>query len=255
MEGQTHLNDLIPKRALTPPPKGAKDLTIELFGGTLPARLFPASERAPLVFLFPAEGETIDHYHDLGRFFLDQDIGFAAIGYRGMNEGRGEASFETIFEDAKAAFFAVKEEFERLGCRGPISLLGRSLGAGVALNLAVQIPAELSALILDSPIVDGLSWLAKRGLPPTEDPFQVLEKIKKWRKPLLIFQAQLDEEVSLPEAEKLLIFCAGHNKRLLIMPGFRREETIEKGGPLYAETIAELLNRLASRFGRKRKIH
>ncbi len=253
MEKSTHLSALIPRKPLRPAPEGAEDLTIELYGGTLPVRIFPASDKAPMVFFFPAERQTLDHYDQVGRYFLDQDLTLAIIGYRGMNEGRGEASFETLFEDAKAAFFAVKEELARRGRKGPISLLGRSLGAGVALRLATEIPGELSALILDSPIIDGLSWLAKRELPATEDPFEVLERIKNWRKPLLIFQAQLDEEVSLPEAEKLLIFCAGHNKRLLIMPGFKREETIEKGGPLYAETIAELLNRLASRFGRRRK--
>jgi len=255
MEKQTHLSDLIPSRALTPPPPEAEDLTVELPGGSLPVRIFPASERAPIVFFFPAEGDTLDHYHDLGKNFLKQDLTLAIIGYRGMNRGLGEPSFDNIFQDALQAFWATKEALVARGLKGPISLLGRSLGAGVALKVAIEVSSELSALILDSPIIDGTSWLAKRGLDHERDPFEVLENIKRWRKPLLIFQAQLDEEVSLPEAEKLLIFCAGHNKRLLIMPGFRREETIEKGGSLYAETIAELLNRLASRFGRKRKTH
>ncbi len=255
MERQTHLSDLIPRRPLPPPPPGAEDLTIELQGGSLPVRLFPASERAPMVFFFPAEGDTLDHYDELGKNFLKQDLSLAVVGYRGMNEGLGEPSFENIFQDALQAFWATRDAFAARGRKGPVSLLGRSLGAGVALKLAVEISSELSALILDSPIIDGPSWLAKRGLDYRQDPFQVLENIQKWRKPLLVFQAQLDEEVSLPEAEKLLIFCAGHNKRLLIMPGFRREETIEKGGLLYAETIAELLNRLASRFGRRRKTH
>ena len=255
MERQTHLSDLIPRKPLASPPPEAQDLTVDLPGGTLPVRIFPASERAPMVFFFPAEGDTLDHYHELGKNFLKNDITLAIIGYRGMNEGAGEPSFENIFQDAVQAFWATREALAARGYKGPISLLGRSLGAGVALRIAVDLASELSALILDSPIIDGPSWLAKRGLASHEDPFQVIEHIKRWRKPLLIFQAQLDEEVSLPEAEKLLIFCAGHNKRLLIMPGFRREETIEKGGPLYAETIAELLNRLASRFGRKRKMH
>ncbi len=254
MERQTHLSALIPRKTLSPPPSGAEDLVVEVVGGSLPVRIFPASSQAPMVFFFPAEGDTLDHYHELGKNFLREDLTLALIGYRGMNETRGEVSFESIFEDAFQAFQVTREALAAKGLKGPVSLLGRSLGAGVALKLAVKIPSEISALILDSPIIDGPSWLAKRGLDYEKDPFEILANIKKWRKPLLIFQAQLDEEVSLPEAEKLLIFCAGHNKRLLIMPGFRREETIEKGGPLYAETIAELLNRLASRFGRRRKL-
>ncbi len=256
MEGQTHLADLIPRERVSPPPEGAVDLTIPLQGGSLPARVFLASPEAPKLFFFPAEREKIDHYDQLGRYFLEQDINFVVIGYRGANEGRGEASFETLFPDAKEAFFFLEDWFREKGYRGRVALHGRSLGAGVALALASELKEEINALILDSPIIDGKDWLARRGLATEEDPFRVLEHVKSWRKPLLMFQAQLDEEVSLTEVEKLLIFCPGHNKRLLIMPGYRREETIERGGALYAETIAELLNRLASRFGkRKRTLH
>ncbi|OAG27421.1 alpha/beta hydrolase [Thermodesulfatator autotrophicus] len=254
MERQTNLIDLIPKEPLSSPPEGAEDVEVPLQGGSLPARIFWASSAAPILFFFIAEREPVDKYNQLGQHFLTHDISLTVISYRGAHGLKGEASFENIFGDAKEAFFFLGEKFQKKGYRGQISLLGRSLGAGVALNLAVEIPHDISALILDSPVVDGISWLAHRGLPTEKDPFGVTEKLKKWRKPLLVFQAQKDEEVSLPEAEKMLIFSAARNKRLLIMPGFKREETIEKGGPLYAETVAELLNRLASRFSR-RKTH
>ncbi|WP_022852903.1 alpha/beta hydrolase [Thermodesulfatator atlanticus] len=255
MERQTNLTDLIPKTPLESPPQGAEDVVIPLQGGSLPARLFLGSEKSPILFFFVAENDALDHYHDFAANILAHDISLVLIGYRGAHGCSGEVSFENIFSDAKEAFFALREALAKRGRKGPVSLLGRSLGAGVALYLAAEIPHEITALILDSPIIDGKMWLAKRNLNTESDPFKILENLKKWRKPLLIFQAQLDEETTLPEAEKLLIFCPGRNKRLLIMPGFKREETIEKGGPLYAETIAELLNRLASRFGRRRKLH
>ncbi len=255
MEGQTHLAQLIPSTPVSSPPEGAYDLEVPLQGGSLPVRVFPASKASPKLFLFHAEKETIDAYDRLGQYLGAHDITLVVFGYRGANKGRGEASFETLFTDAREAFFFVEEHLRERGFSGKVALFGRSLGAGVALVLASEIKEEVNALILDSPIVDGRDWLARRGLPAGEDPFQIIERIKSWRKPLLIFQAQLDEEVSLPEVEKLLIFCAGHSKRLLIMPGYRREETVERGGALYAETIAELLNRLASRFGRKRTLH
>ncbi|AEH44535.1 hypothetical protein Thein_0655 [Thermodesulfatator indicus DSM 15286] len=255
MERQTNLMDLIPQEPLSPPPTGAEDVEVPLQGGKLPARLFLASSAAPILFFFIAEKEPVDKYNQLGQYFLGHDISFGVIGYRGAHGLPGEASFENIFSDAKEAFFFLRDKFAEKGRKGPVSLLGRSLGAGVALSLAVELPHEVTALILDSPVVDGISWLAHRGLNTDKDPFEIIEKFKKWRKPLLVFQAQKDEEVSLPEAEKVLIFTAARNKRLLIMPGFKREETIEKGGPLYAETIAELLNRLASRFGRRKTHH
>ena len=255
MERQTHLVDLISKEEVAPPPQGATDITIPLQGGTLPARVFLASENSPKLFFFHAEREKIDQYNQLGQDLLEYDITLVVFGYRGENAGKGDASFETLLPDAKEAFFFMEDHLQAHGRKGDISLMGRSLGAGVALSLAVELEDQVRALILDSPIVDSKHWLIKRNLKIEEDPFSPLEKIKKWRKPLLFFVAQFDDELSLPEAEKLLIFCPGRNKRLLIMPGYHREETIERGGSLYAETLAELLNRLASRFGKRRITH
>ncbi len=252
MEKSTTLKDLLPQKELSPPPEGVQEIKVPLTGGSLPVRLYLSPEIGPTVFFFHAEGETPEHYNGLGDNLREFGISLAVIGYRGQGGGKGEPSFETLFQDALRAFDYLKDFLKDRGRRSIIALLGRSLGAGVALTVAVERASEVSALILDSPIIDGSAWLAYRGLPSGEDPFQIVERIKKWRKALLIFQAQFDEEISLPETEKLLIFCPGRNKRLLIMPGYRREETIERGGKLYAETIAELLNRMVGKFGRKR---
>lgn len=252
MEKSTTLKALLPRKKLSPPPEGAQDIKVPLKGGSLPVRLYLSPEVGPTVFFFHAEGETTEHYDDLGNNLGEFGVSLAVIGYRGQGGGEGEPSFETLFQDAVKAFDYLKDFLKDRGRRSIIALLGRSLGAGVALTVAVERASEVSALILDSPIIEGSAWLAYRGLHNGEDPFQIVERIKKWRKALLIFQAQFDEEISLPETEKLLIFCPGRNKRLLIMPGYRREETIERGGKLYAETIAELLNRMVGKFGRKR---
>jgi len=252
MEKSTTLKDLLPQNELSPPPEGVQEIKVPLTGGNLPVRLYLSPEIGPTVFFFHAEGETPEHYNGLGDSLREFGVSLAVIGYRGQGGGEGEPSFETLFQDALKAFDYLKDFLKDRGRRSIIALLGRSLGAGVALTVAVERASEVSALILDSPIIDGSAWLAYRGLPSGEDPFQIVERIKKWRKALLIFQAQFDEEISLPETEKLLIFCPGRNKRLLIMPGYRREETIERGGKLYAETIAELLNRMVGKFGRKR---
>ncbi len=252
MEKSTTLKDLLPQKELSPPPEGVQDLKVPLGGGSLPVRLYLSPEIGPVVLFFHAEGETPENYDDLGHNLGEFGISLAVIGYRGQGGCEGEPSFETLFEDAVAAFDYLTDLLKNRGRRSIIALLGRSLGAGVALTVAVERASKVSALILDSPIIEGSAWLAYRGLPRREDPFQIIDRIKKWRKALLIFQAQFDEELSLPETEKLLIFCPGRNKRLLIMPGYRREETVERGGRLYAETIAELLNRMVGKFGRKR---
>lgn len=251
MERSTNLRDLLPRQELSPPPADAKDLEVPLGGDSLPVRLYLTEEVGPCLFFFHAEGETVDHYNALGENLNYQGISLAVIGYRGRGKSGGEPTFETLFSDALEAFDYLEKLLHERGRRSIIALLGRSLGAGVALAVAVERLSQVSALILDSPIIDGKEWLARRRLSPSGDPFRIIERLKEWRKPLLIFQAQLDEEVSLPQAEKLLIFCPGRNKRLVIMPGFRREETIERGGMLYAETIAELLNRLVGRFQRR----
>ncbi|GEM_PF-2956426 len=251
MEKSTTLSALLPREPFCSPPEGAEDIVVPLAGGTLTVRQYLTETVGPHLFFFPAEKDSPDHYHDLGQNLNKEGVSLSIIAYRGQNAGEGEATWGNIFDDALAAFDFLLRYLEERGRYSPIALLGRSLGAGIALRIAVERASKVWALVLDSPIIDGRAWLSYRGLASEEDPFQIEKYIKKWTKPLLIFQAQLDEEVSLPQAEKLLIFCPGRNKKLLIMPGYHREETIERGGLLYAETIAELLNRLVGRFKKK----
>ncbi len=252
MERSTALKDLISDQKLAPPPEGSEDLYVDLEGGRLPVRLHLSEEVGPHLFFFVAEGDTIDRYDQLGQDLREHGLSLLVIGYRGQAQAQGEVDWSNIFDDALKAFDFLRDFLAKRGRQGIVGLLGRSLGAGVALKVAVERVSQVSALILDSPVVDGQDWLAHRGLVSDRDPFQIVELLKAWRKPILVFQAQRDEEVSLPQVEKLLIFCPARNKKLLIMPGYKREETIERGGALYAETIAELLNRLAGRFQRKR---
>ncbi len=251
MERSTSLKDLIPCKKLAPSEEGAEDLIVPLEDGTLPVRLYLTEETGPHLFFFVAEGDTVDKYDQLGKDLREHGISLLVIGYRGQNEGQGKVNWANIFTDALKVFDFLDNFLVQRGRQGLIGLLGRSLGAGVALRVAVDRVPRVAALFLDSPIINGLDWLTQRGFSTNQDYFDILTLLKEWRKPLLIFQAQLDEEVSLPQAEKLLIFSPARNKKLLIMPGYRRHETIERGGALYAETIAELLNRLAGRFRRK----
>ncbi len=252
MERPPDLRDLIPKRGPRPLPQGVKDVKVSLKDGSLLARIYLSVDSGPSLFFFHAEGESIDYYDTLGHDLNLLGISLIVIGYRGRSSStEGEPSFKTIFQDALEAFDYLKLFLEKRGRVSIIALLGRSLGTAVALKVAVERITSVSALILDSPIVDSQRWLAYYKLSYKEFPFSPIECIKKWYKPLLVFQAQFDKIFSLPEAEKFLVFCPGKNKRLLIMPGYKREETIERGGKLYAETIAELLNRMVGRFGRK----
>jgi len=193
MERPADLRDLLPRKALSPPPTGAEDLEVPLKEGSLPVRLFLTKEVGPTLFFFHAEGETVDHYDTLGENLNNFGISLVVIGYRGRGKGGGEPAFENIFSDALQAFDYLENYLHERERKSIIALLGRSLGAGVALAVAAQRADRVSALILDSPIIDGKEWLVRRNLRLAEDPFRIMERLKQWRKALLIFQAQLDE--------------------------------------------------------------
>lgn len=113
-----------------------------------------AAER--IIFVLHGRGSTVEQLYGTkkeAQILYDLQKALSAdlfyLEYRGYGQNKGRPSLKNAIEDAKLAL-----EFIQEGKGFPpqrIIILGHSLGAGIAINLAVQYPVE--ALILVSPTV------------------------------------------------------------------------------------------------------
>lgn len=142
----------------------------------------------------------------LSRFAQLNEQAVLLLNYRGYGESEGEPSEQALVEDALYVFDKAPE---LLGWQPKkISLLGRSLGSGVAVQVASQ--RQVDRVILVTPFASILSmaqahypWLPVESL--LKHPFNSAKHIRKVTAPLFILLAEYDDVVPHSSSRRLLL--------------------------------------------------
>jgi uncharacterized protein len=156
------------------------------------------------ILYFGGNAERIEaNRDDFARMFPGRSVYLVA--YRGYGASTGEPGEVAIVSDALALY----DEVQRLHPGEGIAVIGRSLGSGVASQLAAQRPIERLALItpFDSMVATAqshypifpVSWLL-------DERYESAKALRAFRKPTLIVHAGRDEVV--PEANTLGLIAA-----------------------------------------------
>lgn len=135
--------------------------------------------------------------------------------YRGYGGSSGKPSEAAVFADAVALF-------DQLHAQHPnITVIGRSLGSGVAVHLASVRPA--TRLVLVTPY-DSIAELAAQQFPIFPVRFLLTDKFESWRYapqvlvPTTIIAADNDEVIPLASSRKLLSRFQPGIARYIVIP-------------------------------------
>jgi len=190
---------------------GAADVYLQAADGTrLHAWHVKASVGAPVVLYFGGNAEDMS-------WMLDEvprrvpNMGWLLIDYRGYGASAGRPSEASLAADAVAWYDRVAPGAAR------VYALGRSLGSGVAVQLAAS--RRLDGVILVTPF-DSLARVAKRYYPflPVDlllrHPFDSLARAPALRAPLLCLAAGRDEVIPAEHARRLCAAWGGEKRWL-----------------------------------------
>ncbi len=189
-----------------------------------------------VVLYCPGSGGNLSYYADMLRKLHDQlRVSVMIFDYRGFGKSGGVWRGEQgLLDDARAARAWLAG---RASCHeADIVLQGRSLGTGVAVELAAGDGAR--ALVLEGAFTSlpevfrgFYRWAPLRF--PMRNQFRSVDRIANYRGPLLQCHGTADRVVKPALAQRL--FDAAHQpKRLVMMPGLAHED------PLSAEYYAAL---------------
>ena len=179
-----------------------------------------AAERAPLVLYYGGNAEEASHMleaiGDPGKSDTP-GVAWLVMNYRGYGASAGSPSQTGLVADALAQY----DYASSLPDVDPqrIFVFGRSLGSGVAVQLAAHRPVR--GVILVSPY-DSLAAVAKRYywyLPVDwmlKHPFDSIGLAPQMRQPLLCFIAERDDVIPPEHAERLFAAWAGSKRRVLL---------------------------------------
>ena len=162
--------------------------------------------------------------------------------YRGYGGNTGRPSEEGLAADARAAqaWLAAQPDVDPQR----IAYFGESLGAAVAVGLAVQRPP--AALILRSPFTSladvgavHYPWLPVRWL--LLDRYPSIERIASVHAPLLVIAGDRDDIVPLPLSRRLYD-AAVEPKRFVLVPGAGHNDPELLDGSLMLDEIERFLS-------------
>lgn len=213
-------------------------------GERLNGWFFPVSgeKSSPVILFFHGNAGNMSHRLENIQLLLEQDIRVFIFDYRGYGKSSGRPTEEGLYLDGLAACDYLLEN-EGVST-GDIVLFGRSLGAAVAVNTALN--RSVRSVIMESaflstkhmaktmPLFMPLSYF----LPPN---YNNLEKVRAIKAPKLFIHGDDDEIVPFSMGETLYRESEPP-KYFLCLEGAGHNDTYYKGGDDYFLTLAKFVH-------------
>lgn len=202
---------------------------VRLNGWFIPHR----EARSTLVW-FHGNAGNISHRVENIKLLHDKvKVNIFIFDYRGYGRSEGSISEEGTYLDGEAALDIVQTRF---GAAAKNTILfGRSLGAAVAAEMANRF--ESQGLILESPFVS-IREMARVVFPflpigpLLRTRYDVREKVKKIKTPLLVMHGDHDEVVPIMQG-KMVFDAAPEPKKFFTIAGAAHNDTYFIGGASY----------------------
>jgi uncharacterized protein len=181
----------------------------------------------------PGRPEHDQQLHDLG-------TGVLAVDYRGYGESDGTPSEAGLYADARAAYDYLRDSLGIPPTR--IVIYGHSLGSGVAVELATQVPA--AGLVVEG----GFTSVPDRGaevypwLPVhlmARNRFASIDRIGAVRMPVLVIHGRDDSTVPIAHGRRL--FAAAPEPKQFLEVAGGHDDAYRVGRVAYEEGLRRFL--------------
>jgi uncharacterized protein len=196
----------------------------------------PESEPARAsVLLCHGIGETVAHWHAVQQLLAANGVASLVFDYAGYGQTSGVFSSGQAEQDAIAAFNVL----HRLTAPLPVSILGLSLGSGIAAATVRVVPAHRLVLcsafttLRNAAQCAGIPRAFSIAVPPI---WNAEDALRACPVPVLIVHGALDGLFPVRMASELAQFC-GSNCELVIVPDGRHNDPFLAPQPAYWESI------------------
>jgi fermentation-respiration switch protein FrsA (DUF1100 family) len=182
---------------------------------TLNGLFFP-NDTNKVILYFHGNAGSLDSWQHIYKYYESLKINFFIIDYRGFGKSTGNINEDGLYKDAKGAYqYLIQRGFQKEN----IIVLGRSIGSGIAIDLASK--NTINTLILESPFFD-FETLAKSkvSIPiKSQYKFHNMDKINSIKCPILFMHGEKDNLIPANNSQKLYNVFTGKKELLLIPTG------------------------------------
>jgi pimeloyl-ACP methyl ester carboxylesterase len=218
----------------------ARDVWLRASDGVRIHAWWKAAREARVATLFlHGNGGNLTHRADHLREIAAAGSDVLILDYRGYGRSDGSPSERGLYADADAGYSYL------LRTGKPVVVHGESLGAAVAVDLAVRRPA--AGVVLEAPFtsVRDMAGLALPVLGPLAIwGYDNQAKIGRLRAPLLIVHGDRDSLVPLRFGQRLYA-AASPPKWLWVVPGAGHNDILDAAGSAYRERLRRFYDEIA----------
>jgi uncharacterized protein len=233
----------------------ASDISIPVENDiSLGARFHLTDKAGPNILFFHGNGEIVSDYDDLGPFYNRMGLNFLPVDYRGYGRSGGTPTVSAMMHDCHSVFDFARKWLADNGYTGPFIIMGRSLGSAPALELASRYEKDINGLIIESGFAYAEPLLRLLGIDSRKhgfkeaEGFRNLDKIKKFRKPVLIIHAELDHIIPYSDAQALNGASSSSDRTLLKIPGANHNDIFSRGLMEYMAAVKSFAGRIRAKY-------
>ena len=205
----------------------------------------PGESKTTLLWLHGNAGNIGHRVENIAVLNKLTGFGVLIVDYRGYGLSEGSPSERGLYSDAEAGFKYLVSEVG-LNPVEDIVLFGRSLGVGVAAEMATR--HAVRCVILESGFTSVISmagasrpdWLVYALMPFVGARYDTLAKISRVKSPVMIVHGDRDEIVPFQMAEELFE-AARDPKRFHVVKGAMHNDVYERGGAAYFQALREFI--------------
>jgi alpha-beta hydrolase superfamily lysophospholipase len=214
------------------------------------ARFHFSEKSACNILFFHGNGEIVCDYDEFGQMVNQQGINFLAVDYRGYGRSTGQPTVGAMMRDCHVIFDYVIQWLKNKAYRGPLILMGRSLGSASVLELAFHYAHQINGLIVESGFAYTGPLLQLLGINTTAlgfeeaKGFRNVDKIATFKKPTLIIHAEQDHIIPFSDGQALFDACCAPHKSLLKISGANHNDIFRYGLKDYMAAIQKLVAHL-----------
>ena len=235
-----------PRPESYPPPEGATDLAIEVDASVHVGARFYAFDRAfPTVLYFHGNGEIASDHDDIALFYRDIGLNLFVAEFRGYGRSNGTPTVTALIGDAHPVATQFHALLNRLDYAAERFVMGRSLGAHPALELAANRSERFSGLVIESGAGNIRRMLERTGLLDTELGGTLAAahetKVRSIAIPALLIHGEQDELVPVSTAHALSALLEHSRHRLVTLPRAGHNDLLWVGRDQYFEAIRDFV--------------
>ncbi|MQG20712.1 MAG: alpha/beta hydrolase [SAR202 cluster bacterium] len=238
-----------PRRDWSPPPQNAEDITIPMGDGVnIGCRFYVSDRQMPTVLYFHGNGEvaTFD-YDEISLFYSGIGLNLFVADFRGYGVSDGIPTFADMMQDSHTIYTFFRDLLSSQQLSEQIYVMGRSLGAHSAVELAAHYPESLAGLIVESGassmerIADRLVEMG-RADEGVELASRHLTKIQSIKLPVLIIHGAYDDLIPITRAEEFHNILTVTQKKLVTIPNAGHNDLLWVGRVEYFDEISAFIS-------------